>query len=222
MNKMTKLLALLLALALLCALSACSGDGSIDHTWHYQMDFQKAIAASGTSESFEELGELGGQMDDMLSKMVEGVTMDIILELKSDNSYKFYTDEDSAKAAAESMVENISKALPEILASMLGIEVDDVTTVMSSFGFSTDSLVESIRNEMDMDQMLEGLKQSTVKGSYRYEEGRLYLTPDGKTEDPDSYLTVELEGKELRIVSVTGTIEGFEKFEQMLPIVFTR
>lgn len=220
MKAMKSCAALLLVLLLAASLCACSalGGNSIDHSWRYTVDFEKAITAAG---GMDELDTLGGDMGSILSGMVEGLTMDMILDLKSDQTFTFYTDEDSAKAAIEGMIDNLGKKLPEIMAPILGIDAEQVSAVLSAAGMSTDALLDSIRKEMDTEKILQDLNNNSLKGSYRYEDGKLYLTAQGQTEDPGAYLTVVLQGKELRITEIHGVSE-FEKYESMLPMIFTR
>lgn len=219
MKKITKLCALLLVFSVLLLLCACSGSGSsIDHVWRYRVDFEKAVFSVGDTEGLE---ELTGGMSDMLNAMVEGLTMDMVLDLKSDNSFSFYTDEESAKAAMDGMVDNLGKKLPEIMAPILGIDAEQFSATLSAMGLSTDYFMESIRKEMDTDKLLEELKNSAINGTYRYENGKLYLTLEGQTEDPNAYLTVEVNGKEMRVTAINN-VPDFEKYSSMLPMVFTR
>ena len=222
MKKLAKLLTLALVLTLIVSLTACAGskqgaaDGIVG-TWKYTMDFQKAMAAAGESEDMAGLESLG----DSFKEMMEGLSMLMVLELKEDNTYSFYIDEASAKAAVEGMMSKLTDMMPKLVAEMSGMSEEDVQKALEQNGQSMDSLMEQFGGAMDTDEMLKDLKESSSKGTYRYADGKLYLTEEGSVENPADYVVVELNGNELKITEVSeGT--AFDDYKSLLPLVFVR
>lgn len=217
MKKMTKVLALVLALAMILSLAACSKSNGIAGTWKYTVDFQKAMEASGGMEGMD---EMAAEMGDSFTQLFEGLTMTVILDLKDDNTYTFQVDEASAKAAAEGMMSRMGDILPSLLSAMLGVEADQLDETLKGMGTSMDEMLAEMEGSMDTDELVKQLQEEAQKGTYRYEDGKLYLTPEGETENAEKYLTVEL-GNELKVTAING-VEGMDDYEAMLPMVFVR
>ena len=120
MKKFTKWMAFALVLTLILALTGCANSKDADTltgTWKYTMDFSKAMAAAGDAEEMEGLEELG----DSFKEMLNGLTMVMVLELKEDQTYSFYIDENSAKAAVDAMMSKMSELMPKLVAEMSGM-----------------------------------------------------------------------------------------------------
>ena len=218
MKKIAKLLALVLVLSLIFSLTACSKSGKgIVGTWKYSMNLKKAMEVaqeSGESTGLEELGE-------SFMKALEDLDMVMVLELKEDNTYKFYIDEASAKAAAEGMVSKIADILPALMASMFGISEDDLMKQLDAAGMTMDDLMEQVMGEIDTEEMVKSIADKTSEGTYRYADGKLYLTEKDAVETPADYAVVELSGDELRITEVAEGA-GFDEYKALLPLVFKR
>lgn len=219
MKKTTKLMALVLALVLVLSLSACAGKGAgINGTWKYTMDFKKAMESAG---AMDELGEGMEELGDAFAKMFDGLSMVMVLELKEDNTYSFYVDEASAKAALEGMMSKMGEILPTMMSELFGMSEEEFNAAMAASGMTMDDLVAEATSEMDTEEMLKDLEKSSSKGTYRYEAGKLYLTAEGATEDPNKFMTVELNGNELKITALNG-VEALDQYKELLPMVFTR
>lgn len=220
MKKFTKWMAFALVLTLIVALTGCANSKDADTltgTWKYTMDFSKAMAAAGDAEEMEGLEELG----DSFKEMLNGLTMVMVLELKEDQTYSFYIDEDSAKAAVETMMSKMSELMPKLVAEMTGMSEEDVVKTLESEGKSMDDMLKEYAGEMNTDEMLKDLKESASKGTYRFSDGKLYLTEEGEVENPADYAVVELEGNELRITEVSEGAQ-FDEYKSLLPLVFVR
>ena len=221
MKKITKLMALVLALALVLSLTACSGSKkTIDGSWKCSLDFSKAMEGEMLSES-EDDGQMFTEeqkqaMKDAVAKMVNGVDMKMNLDLKEDKSFTMEMDEASVKASAEILKANMAEAVPALFCAMFGIEADQLDETLDQFGMSLEDLNASYAEEFNPEELLEDMEK--VTGTYTYEEGKLVLTPaDG---DPMT-LTVEFSGNELKVTGVEG--EGSLKdMESLLPLVFKR
>lgn len=216
MKRITKLLALALVLSLLFTLCACSKDQKgIAGTWKYSIDFEKVLS-SGDAD-LAALGQLGDGMADMF----KGLSMVVILDLKEDNSFKFSFDEASAKAAVEGMMSKMGEILPSLVAGISGMSEEDFKAAMDAQGITMDDLMEQFMGQVNTDEIVEELVKQSKEGSYRFEDGKLYLTESGETEKADQYLSVELNGNELKVVDVPKG-DDFEGFKSLLPLVFTR
>ena len=210
MKKLTKILALVLALTLVLSLAACGKGDSIVGTWKYNVDFQKAMsAASGESEGFEEMAE-------QLGDVFEGLTMVMVMDLKEDNTFTLSFDEASVKAAAEGMKSKMTEALPALVASMYGMSEDELKDLLAQQGTSMDELIAQMSEEFNSDEMAEELKDATVSGTYAYADGKLTL----KAEEGEDVMTVELKGNELKVTDLTGS--DVEDYKVLLPMTFNK
>ena len=211
MKKLTKLLALVLALALVFSLTACAGKASIVGTWKYTMDYNKLMESMSETEGTDAEDEDMKGMLDAMNKLFEGLTMVIVLDLKEDNSFTMSTDEASMKAANEL----IKERMPDFLKSMFG---EDGLKAMLGEGQTMDDLVNNYAEEFNTDDM----EMEETKGTYTYEDGKLVLTPEG---EEAATMTVELSAKELKVTAIDAKEDDedmMEAFSKMLPMVFTK
>ena len=211
MKKLTKLLALVLALALVFSLTACAGKASIVGTWKYTMDYNKLMESMSETEGTDAEDEDMKGLVDAMNKLFEGLTMVIVLDLKEDNSFTMSTDEASMKAANEL----IKERMPDFLKSMFG---EDGLNAMLGEGQTMDDLVNSYSEEFNTDDM----EMEETKGTYTYADGKLVLTPEG---EEAATMTVELSAKELKVTAIDAKEDDedmMEAFSKMLPMVFTK
>ena len=211
MKKLTKLLALVLALALVFSLTACAGKTSIVGTWKYTMDYNKLMESMSEEEGTDAEDEDMKGLVDAMNKLFEGLTMVIVLDLKEDNTFTMSTDEASMKAANEL----IKERMPDFLKSMFG---EDGLNAMLGEGQTMDDLVNSYSEEFNTDDM----EMEETKGTYTYADGKLVLTPEG---EEAATMTVELSAKELKVTAIDAKEDDedmMEAFSKMLPMVFTK
>lgn len=211
MKKLTKLLALVLALALVLSLTACAGKASIVGTWKYTMDYNKLMESMSEEEGTDAEDEDMKGLVDAMNKLFEGLTMVIVLDLKEDNTFTMSTDEASMKAANEL----IKERMPDFLKSMFG---EDGLNAMLGEGQTMDDLVNNYAEEFNTDDM----EMEETKGTYTYEDGKLVLTPEG---EEAATMTVELSAKELKVTAIDAKEDDedmMEAFSKMLPMVFTK
>ena len=212
MKKLTKLLALVLALALVFSLTACAGKTSIVGTWKYTMDYNKLMESMSETEGTDAEDEDMKGLVDAMNKLFEGLTMVIVLDLKEDNTFTMSTDEASMKAANEL----IKERMPEFLKTMFGGE--EKLNAMLGEGQTMDDLVNNYAEEFNTDDM----EMEETKGTYTYEDGKLVLTPEG---EEAATMTVELSAKELKVTAIDAKEDDedmMEAFSKMLPMVFTK
>lgn len=210
MKKITKILALVLALTLVLSLAACSKGPSIAGSWKYTVDFQKAMEASGEAEGLEELGE-------EMAGLFDGLTMVMVLDLTEDGKYTFAFDEASVKAAAEGLVSKMKELLPGMLASMYDMSEDELKELLESQGTSIDAMLKDMEDEFDTNELVDQIKEATSTGTYTYEGGKLTLKGDNGEGD---VLVVTLEENKLTVTEVEG--EGFDDYKVLLPMEFVR
>lgn len=211
MKKLTKLLALVLALALVLSLTACAGKASIVGTWKYTMDYNKLMESMSEEEGTDAEDEDMKGLVDAMNKLFEGLTMVIVLDLKEDNTFTMSTDEASMKAANEL----IKERMPDFLKSMFG---EDGLNAMLGEGQTMDDLVNNYAEEFNTDDM----EMEETKGTYTYADGKLVLTPEG---EEAATMTVELSAKELKVTAIDAKEDDedmMEAFSKMLPMVFTK
>lgn len=228
MKKITKLLALVLALALVFSLAACSKQASIVGTWKYKLDVMKVLEASGQMDSMtgEDSGmseEQVNQIIDVFKKLFADLDMTMNLDLKEDKSFTLAMDENSAKTASETLSARLPEIMPELLAAMFGGQ-EALDSMLEASGASMDDLTAAFSDSFNPDEMLEGLNDANVKGTYTYEEGKLVLTPEDADEKPAT-LTVELSSSELKVTAIESEgvdAEELEMYKSLLPLVFTK
>lgn len=223
MKTIGRLLALVLALALVLSMSACSKAPKLDGVWSYTMDLKKALQATGELDTEDRSAgsEEAQQLQDVLTQMVEGVALKMVLDLKEDGSYTVRIDETSAQAAADAMRANLSAQMPSVLSMMFDVPVDQLDKTLTALGTSMDDMMQSMYEHFNTEELVASIADRSGKGSYRYEEGKLYLTGEGQTEDAAKYLAVELGENELKVTAVNG-VEDFKDFEKLTPLVFKK
>lgn len=220
MKKTTKLLALVLALALVFSLTACAKQATITGSWKYSVDFMKLfnLEAEETTEETQDPEEAAA-MEAMLStmkKMYDGLSMDIILDLKEDNTFTMTTDEDALKTTGEKLKERAKEYAPELLKAMFGEEM--LNAMLEEEGKTMEEYANEYADQMDVSDM----EIDTVSGTYSYEEGKLVLSVEG--EKPVT-LTVELSAKELKVTAIESEEideEDLETYKALLPLVFVK
>ncbi|MBO4419098.1 MAG: hypothetical protein J5789_04670 [Oscillospiraceae bacterium] len=218
MKKYTKLFALILALCLVFSLAACSKSGaSVVGVWKYTLDFSKAMESAGSTADLSALGSMGDSLVDAFKDM----NIILVLDLREDNTCKFYVDEASARAAVDQMMSKMGDILPGLLASMLGVSEAEIMEMLEAEGVSMDDVMAEMMGQFSTEDLVSQLAENSKEGTYRFENGKLYLTETGKAENTDKFLAVELNGNEMRVTDVVG-VEGFESYKTLLPMVFVR
>lgn len=222
MKKITKLFALVLALALVLSLTACASKG-IAGSWSYTIDMKKAMESSGEMEDLtdSEDAESAKAMAEMFAKIFDGVNMIVVLDLKEDNTFTLHMDEASAKTAAETMKTKMTEMMPELLASMFGGQ-EGLNDYLEENNLTMEDMTASMGQMFDTDEMVNQLSDSaTPSGTYRYEEGKLTLTTEEDGETSEAVLTVNLDGDTLNVTEINGESD-LDGFKSLLPITFNR
>ncbi len=183
-------------------------------SWVYRMNFKDAMMASGESEDIEE--SMGGDF----IKILEELELLLTLDLNEDGSFQLAYDRDSAVEAVEGMKKAVMEILPKMLSEAYGISMEELNDMLKQQGTSMDELLAEMEESMDTEELTQNLEESSAKGSFAYEDGKLYLAAE---DSGVSVLRVELEADELRVVEVEeNSDEAFEGMEALYPMVFTR
>ena len=232
MKKLTKILSLTLVLALVLSLTACAalgaGKASIEGTWKYNMDVMKMMEASGEMDDMfgEDSDMTEDQMQDLVKvfkKLFDGVDLIMVLDLKEDKTFTMAMDETAAKAAGEKLSERMPEIMPELIAAMFGGQ-DALNEMMEEYGMTMDDITSLFGDEFNAEDLLEGLEDASVKGSYTYDNGKLVLSSEDSADEPAT-LTVELSAEELKVTAIDSANadeEELEMFKSLLPVVFVR
>lgn len=195
-------------------------DTALVGTWSYMLDYTALMQAS--SDDMD-------QLDDMTKSILEafdGIQMELDLDLRADGSFTFGIDEDSARDAVEIMFPKLGEIMLPLIISMMGMTEEELAATLEEQGMTmeefTEQVMASMQEQMDPEEMIAGMKESTRSGSWRYADGKLYLIEEGDSVDPDRFTTVELRNGNLTITDVPNGDASEEMYKTMLPMTFTR
>ena len=169
-------------------------DAAFVGTWTYLLDYATLMEASA--------GELE-QLDEMTRSMVEAfrdLELEVMLDLRADGTCTFGIDEDSARAAVETIIPQMSEIIIPLMLNMYGMT----------------------QEQLDPEDMVASMTESTQNGFWRYQDGKLYIVEEGESVDTDQYMTVELSGNTLTVTGLPNADANEEMYEKMLPMIFTR
>ena len=142
-------------------------------------------------------------------------------------------------AASEESDREMSEFVELIMALYKGVSLklnltlnEDGTYVMAVDEASMNAAIETMSNNiktafpeyaefMDVSEMAEEMGEDE-KGTYRYEDGKLYMTPEDEEEDTSKYWVVELSASELKITDIVGEDDDDESYKALLPLIFTK
>ncbi len=202
---MKKLLAILLALAMLLSLAACSTSGgsgggkpTIVGTWKGTMNL-----AAGTQMEFDESLELG-----------------VTFTYNADGTYSASVDEDSFEDFAETMVDMAI----ELSISMSGNPDFDLEAELAKQGMTMKEFREQLKTSMNIDQIREEAEEN---GFYKYEEGKIYTAEDKDDLEAGDYIEIThittLTSSKMTVTDIEQDGEKMsEAMPDMFPMVFTK
>ena len=202
---MKKLFAILLSLVMLISLAACTPSGggkpSIVGTWTGSVN-------------------MGAMLETLMQTEVEkDISCKMIFTFSADGKFSAKLDEQSAKAAVETMVDVIVDMMKDVYA-----EQDiDLEEALAAEGMTMDDLKAQYKEELDVDGMFEGISGETC---YKYEDGKIYIAEsqeDLDEEDYDSVYIVSLAGNTLTVTDIESDGESAaEIMPDMFPLVFKK
>ena len=196
---MKKVLSLTIAAVILLAaalsFASCGGSGEgIVGKWKTTIDYGKVMANTG--EDITAMFDVSA---------FEGKTVDLTLDLASDNTYTVDFDKDQIKDVMLSVMEPMLNSMAE----SYGMSLDDV---LAAQGVSSiEDMVDSLINGEDAEDSYH------TTGNYTYKDGELTFA--------DNVIKVELSGDTLKFTEIV-TADGDENdsvfSDALLPLVFTR
>ena len=197
------MIAIVLCVAMLAALTACNGAQAegIVGKWEASLD-----------------------MKEMMEQNMDGMTLDAFtivmrFQFNQDGTYVVEMDQNSVKQAMNGLKAPMEKLFEE-QAKELGMSLDEFKKAYEeSMGVSFDAMFDSLINEL-LDSEEFAFKN---EGCYKEADGKLYFSDDKSepADEDDDYVTYELKGSELRL---TGVPEGdsYMFADAMFPMVFKR
>ena len=194
MKKMSKMLAVLLALVMALTICGCGGsDGGKDlvGTWSLEYNLADMLA-----------GEMGEEYADFNTPLM----MSICFEFKDDKTFTMYGEPESFKA-------NFSTWLDELLAfstemmytefSNQGLDKDAADAAFEeTYGSSiTDYLRQAFESEVNVDSLLD---EMTTNGKYDTSGNKLYMAEEGEEIDKNAYDVFTISGDTLKLELPSG------------------
>lgn len=194
MKKVSKMLAVLLALVMALTICGCGGsDGGKDlvGTWSLEYNLADMLA-----------GEMGEEYADFNTPLM----MSICFEFKDDKTFTMYGEPESFKA-------NFSTWLDELLAfstemmytefSNQGLDKDAADAAFQeTYGSSiTDYLRQAFESEVNVDSLLD---EMTTNGKYDTSGNKLYMAEEGEEIDKNAYDVFTVSGDTLKLELPSG------------------
>lgn len=213
---MKRMFAAIMAMIMMLALAGCGGSDAdaLVGNWAAEIDM--------SSLTNDMLAEMGMGMEEYFQFEDFAITMD--LTFNDDGTYSFAMNEDSVKAAVDTMLVTIEDGMIKMLEDQIAEYGLDMTVdeMLAASGMSMDDLMAELDAEALVDEMM---ADSDSEGNYKAKDGKLYLS-DGKdyAVDENIYDTYELDGDTLTLTEHFGEEDEDEQaFEdEMYPIVFNK
>lgn len=203
---MKKLIALLMALAMILCFAACgteseggSGKVGIVGKWEGAMDMTSAMEQ---------------MMSESLDMEVEMKDLELVMifDFAKDGSFTCVVDQKSA----EKLIDNMIDSIVDVMVDALEAEGVD----LEATGMTKDSLREMLEEEMDPDDLIDDLA-IFEDGYYIYENDCLYTGDDLDELKEDAEGSAEeiwevsITGKTMKVTAITS--EDGESLEDVLP-----
>lgn len=231
MNRMKKLLALLLALALGLSLAACGGAKSdITGTWQGKIDMTEYIVSKGNADIGAVLSDQGVDMPlDSIGKYLPEFAPVCTYVFREDGTYTFTMDEASMKLVLEAYQAGVEayfryfyaqvlcQTLVELgmadqvngveeLEAILGVSLDEAISEMVGMELR-DFIGQIVDEELGTAQELAGKLNS--EGKYKAKDGKLWMSSGLEYDvDPELYDLYSISGSTLTIEA--GTVSQGE------------
>lgn len=221
MKKLTKIMALVLCLAMMFALCACGKSDSEKFIGKWEAEVDMTDTAIESIEN-----ELGEDMDYFdFGKLMTVMT----IEFKEDGTYKATMKLDDKSfdefntALKDGLMAMIKDATIEELAAYGMTEEEGDAAYLEAYGMTIDEYnelaVEAVMEEIDLQDMF---ADSSVEGKWKAEDGKLFMTDDLDDEISDGDYDVYEELSEDGFKLVKGFTDGVEDDGDMYPMVFTK
>ena len=231
MNRMKKLLALLLVLALGLSLAACGGAKSdITGTWQGKIDMTEYIVSKGNADIGAVLSDQGVDMPlDSIGKYLPEFAPVCTYVFREDGTYTFTMDEASMQLVLEAyqagveayfryfyaqvlcqtlvelgMAEQVNGV--EELEAILGVSLDEAISEMVGMELR-DFIGQIVDEELGTAQEMAG--KINREGKYKAKDGKLWMSSELEYDvDPELYDLYSISGSTLTIEA--GTVSQGE------------
>lgn len=222
MKKLTKIMALVLCMAMVFALCACGKSDSEKFvgTWETEIDLSDVAIASLEAE-------IGDAMDYFdFGKLISVATFNF----NEDGTYKMTMKlDDKSLDEFNTVLEDGLMAMmydatnEELAAYGMTMEEGDAA-YLETYGMTIEEYnelyVEAFMEEMDIQQLF---ADSSVEGNWKVEDGKLYMTEDiDETEFDAGDYDVYKELTESSFTIVEEYVNGEKDEANMYPMVFTK
>ena len=243
MNRMKKLLALLLALALGLSLAACGGAKSdIVGTWQGKVDMTEYIVSKGNADIGAVLSDQGVDMPlDSIGKYLPEFAPVCTYVFREDGTYTFTMDEASMQLVLEGYQAGVEAYFRYFYAQVLyqtlvelgmADQVNGVEELEAILGVSLDEAIAEMLG-MELHPFVSLLLEETIggaeayasrfnrEGKYEARDGKLWLSAGPETPvDPESYDYYSVAGHILTIEE--GSPSEGAASAMVYPLVFEK
>ena len=243
MNRMKKLLALLLVLALGLSLTACGNAKSdIIGTWQGRIDMTDYIVSKGDADIGAVLSDQGVDMPfDSFGNYLPEFAPVCTYVFREDGTYTFATDEASMQLVLETYQAGVEAYLRYFYAEVLcqtlvelgmAEQVNGVEELEAILGVSLDEVIAEMLG-MELHPFVSLLFEETIggaeayaarfnsEGKYKAKDGKLWLSAGLEYHvDPEVYEHYSIAGNTLTIEE--GTVSQDEELTRLYPLVFQK
>lgn len=215
---MKKTMKRILAVALSCVmvmllLVGCGGEQQkFIGTWECDMDMTELM-----NKEFAQDEETGKYFK------AEDFSILMIMTFNEDGTYSMSADDDSVKAAFESLKAMMKTGLEKYLTDMMaaqGVSMS-IDEILALSGTTMDDMLEDALSEDTIDELIEDMVE---EGNFAVKDGKLFLS-DGKehTVDENVYQTYEISGDTLTLLESFGEEDADEDdMAALYPLVFKK
>ncbi len=223
MKRTSRILALIMAVAMVISLCACAGNTDyvkLAGTWNTKLDV--------TDMMNDELAVSLG-VDSIDSGDVK-LEFDLTLNFNADKTYHFEYNEDAIAASFETYLDWLCDWMTDYMMDMMveqtGFDAETINNVfVSEYGMTLAEYVDDLMAEsVDLDTLFADSAMET-EGYYKLEDNKLYLSNSLTDFDEDTYISYLVDGDALTFVEIVGDHDVFwDDISNTtdLPINFTR
>lgn len=198
MKKVSKVVVVLLTIAMALSICACGGgDNGKDlvGTWGLEYDMADLIA---------------GEMGDEYSDFDASLEMTICFEFTEDGKFRMFGEEDSFKANLSAWVDKFVEYGTEVTYQEFekqNVSREDAdAAVLQQFGASIpDYLRQNFEASVDVNELLTGM---ALSGTYETSGNKLYMAQDGESIDKNAYDVFTVDGSKLKLELPAGVDES--------------
>lgn len=205
------LLVFVLVLTSVFAFTGCKSDqDAIVGSWKADINFGKMFDKIIT----QSVGEL--PIGDLPS--FGELSLAIRFDFNEDGTCKMYADADDNKDFVDDFKDSmrtVMKAMLDEQAKSLGMTADQILAMQN---MTMDDLLDEAFASFNTESLFSEFKE---EGTYRLEDGKLFLKSDDADEEEDEYMTYELDGDTLKITGSSEADKDSDSAEtQMLKEIF--